>query len=86
MLVENTSDLCEYMFSNCGRNGVYFYAIPSTIKVESGSPDGAGGIGIAYKSTSKDYGMIIVFSYNKVVYMKIKSIAWGDWKKVNFIE
>ena len=63
-----------------------FYAIPSTIKVENGSPDGNGGFGIAYKSTSEDYGMLIVFSYGKAVYMKIKSITWGNWKKVKFIE
>lgn len=86
MRIENTSNLCEYMFSNCGINGIYFYAIPSTIKVEKGSPDGAGGFGIAYKSTSEDYGMLIVFSYSKAVYMKIKSITWGNWKKVKFIE
>lgn len=74
------------MLSNCGINGMYFYAIPSTIKVEKGSPDGNGGFGIAYKSTSEDYGMIIVFSYGKAVYMKIKSITWDNWKKVKFIE
>ena len=38
------------------------------------------------KSTSENYGIIIVFSYNKVVYMKIKSITWDNWKKVKFIE
>lgn len=86
MLVKNTSNICEYMFSNCGRNSLYFYTIPSTIKLENGSPDGAGGFGIAYKSRSEDYGMIIIFSYNKAVYMKIKSITWDDWKKVKFIE
>ena len=86
MQIENTSNLCEYMFSNCRRTGICFYAIPSTIKVENGSPDGNGGFGIAYKSTSEDYGMLIVFSYGKAVYMKIKSITWGNWKKVKFIE
>lgn len=86
MRIENTSNLCEYMFSNCGRTGICFYSIPSTVKVENGSPDGNGGFGIAYKSTSEDYGMVIVFSYSKAVYMKIKSKTWGDWKKVNFIE
>ena len=30
--------------------------------------------------------MIIIFSYNKAVYMKIKSTTWDDWKKVKFIE
>lgn len=74
------------MLSNCGINGMYFYAIPSTIKVEKGSPDGAGGFGIAYKSASEDYGIVIIFSYNKVVYMKTKSTTWGNWNKVNFIE
>lgn len=86
MRIENTSNLCEYMFSNCGRTGICFYSIPSTAKVENGSPDGYGGFGIAYRSTSEDYGMVIVFSYSKAVYMKIKSKTWGDWKKVNFIE
>ena len=86
MRIENTSNLCEYMFSNCGRTGICFYSIPSTVKVENGSPDGYGGFGIAYRSTSEDYGMFIVFSYSKAVYMKIKSKTWGDWKKVNFIE
>ena len=86
MRIENASNLCEYMFSNCGRTGIHFYAIPSTIKVENGSPDGNGGFGIAYKSSSEDYGMIIIFSYNKAVYMKIKSTTWDDWKKVKFIE
>ena len=86
MRIENTSNLCEDMFSNCGVNGICFYAIPSLIKVENGSPDGGGGFGIAYKSTSKDYGMIIVFSYSGTVYMKIKSKTWGNWKKVKFIE
>lgn len=86
MLVKNTSNLCEYMFSNCRRTGICFYAIPSAVKVENGSPDGNGGFGIAYKSTSEDYGMLIVFSYGKAVYMKIKSITWDNWKKVKFIE
>ena len=86
MPIENTSNLCEYMFSNCGRTGIRFYAIPSTIKVENGSPDGTGGFGIAYKSTSEDYGMIIIFSYNEAVYMKIKSVTWDNWKKVKFIK
>ena len=86
MPIENTSNLCEYMFSNCGRTGISFYAIPSTIKVENGSPDGTGGFGIAYKSRFEDYGMIIIFSYKKAMYMKTKSITWDDWKKVKFIE
>ena len=86
MQIESTSNLCEYMYSNCSRTGICFYAIPSTVKVENGSPDGYGGFGIAYRSTSEDYGMFIVFSYSKAVYMKIKSKTWGDWKKVNFIE
>ena len=86
MRIENTSNLCEYMLSNCGENGIYFYAIPSLIKVENGSPDGGGGFGIAYRSSSKDYGVIIVFSYSGTVYMKIKSKTWGNWKKVKFIE
>ena len=86
MQIENTSNLCEYMFSNCSRTGICFYSIPSTVKVENGSPDGAGGFGIAYKSGSEDNGMIIIFSYNKAVYMKIKSTTWDDWKKVKFIE
>ena len=86
MKIESTSNLCEYMFSNCRRAGICFYAIPSTVKVENDSPDGNGGFGIAYKSISEDYGMLIVFSYGKAVYMKIKSITWGNWKKVKFIE
>jgi len=86
MQIKNASNLCEYMFSNCSRTGICFYAIPSTVKVENGSPDGNGGFGIAYKSTSEDYGMLIVFSYGKAVYMKIKSITWDNWKKVKFIE
>lgn len=86
MLIENTSNLCEYMLSNCGIIGISFYSIPSTIKVENGSPDGAGGLGIAYKSSSEDYGIIIIFSYKKVVYMKKKSVTWDNWNKVKFIE
>ena len=86
MRIENTSNLCEYMLSNCGRTGISFYAIPSTIKVENGSPDGTGGFGIAYKSSSEDYGIIIIFSYAEVVYMKIKSVTWHNWKKVKFIK
>ena len=86
MPIENTSNLCEYMLSNCGRTGISFYAIPSTIKVENGSPDGTGGFGIAYKSSSEDYGIIIIFSYAEVVYMKRKSVTWDNWKKVKFIE
>ena len=86
MRIENTSNLCEYMFSNCSRTGICFYTIPSTVKVENGSPDGNGGFGIAYKSASEDYGMIIVFSYNDVVYMKKISTTWEDLKKLKFIE
>ena len=86
MLIENTSNLYEYMFSNCGITGISFYSIPSIIKVENGSPDGAGGFGIACKSSSENYGIIIIFSYNEAVYMKIKSVTWDNWKKVKFIK
>lgn len=86
MLIENTSNLYEYMFSNCGITGISFYSIPSAIEVENGSPDGAGGFGIAYKSSSENYGIIIIFSYNEAVYMKIKSVTWDNWKKVKFIK
>lgn len=86
MLIENTSNLYEYMFSNCGITGISFYSIPSTIKVENGSPDGGGGFGIAYKSSSENYGIIIIFSYSEAVYMKIKSVTWDNWKKVKFIK
>lgn len=86
MLIENTSNLYEYMLSNCGITGISFYSIPSTIKVENGSPDGVGGFGIAYKSSYENYGIIIIFSYNEAVYMKIKSVTWDNWKKVKFIK
>lgn len=86
MLIENTSNLYEHMLSNCGISRISFYSIPSKIKVENGSPDGAGGFGIAYKSSSENYGIIIIFSYDEAVYMKIKTVTWDNWKKVKFIK
>lgn len=66
MPIENTSNLCEYMFSNCGRTGICFYAIPSTVKVENGSPDGNGGLELHAKVHLKIMVCLLFFHMVKL--------------------
>ncbi len=78
LLKISASNLCEYMFSiNC-ENWHMFYTIQSTVKTNS--PDGRWRFELHTKSTS-EIMKYLLFSYGKL-YTKIKSITWGNWKKI----
>nr|WP_288640599.1 hypothetical protein [uncultured Anaerobutyricum sp.] len=78
-------DLSEYILSLCKDGEIKFFSISSSIGQNKGAPDNNGGFAICYKSTSGErYGIVVVFSYSKSIYIKKKSIDWEEkWTEIN---
>ena len=78
-------DLSEYILSLCKDGEIKFFSISSSIGQNKGAPDDNGGFAICYKSTSGErYGIVVVFSYSKSIYIKKKSIDWEEkWTEIN---
>lgn len=83
--IELASNLAEDVFEKCHDGEVRLFTIQSTVSISQGSPDGAGGFLLVYRSkTGSKYGIVVLFSYNEKIWMKIKNISWDDWKKIQF--
>lgn len=83
--IELASNLAEDVFEKCHNGEVRLFTIQSTVSISQGSPDGAGGFLLVYRSkTGSKYGIVVLFSYHEKIWMKIKSISWDDWKKIQF--
>lgn len=83
--IELASNLAEDVFEKCHNGEVRLFTIQSTVSISQGSPDGAGGFLLVYRSkTSSKYGIVVLFSYHEKIWMKIKNISWDDWKKIQF--
>ena len=81
--IYSSSDLAEDTLIKCNHGEIRLFTIQSTVSIDQGSPDGTGGFMLAYKSLSGDkYGIVVLFSYNEIIWMKIKSNTWGEWKKI----
>lgn len=83
--IELASNLAEDVFEKCHDGEVRLFTIQSTVSISQGSPDGAGGFLLVYRSkTGSKYGIVVLFSYHEKIWMKIKHISWDDWKKIQF--
>lgn len=83
--IELASNLAEDVFEKCHNGEVRLFTIQSTVSISQGSPDGAGGFLLVYRSkTGGKYGIVVLFSYHEKIWMKIKNISWDDWKKIQF--
>lgn len=59
------------------------FTIQSTVSIDQGSPDGKGGFLLVYQSNaSSEYGIVVLFSYTKTIWMKIKNNTWSEWVKI----
>lgn len=66
----------------CGNGEIMLFTIQSTVSIDQGSPDGRGGCLLVYQSKAgSEYGIVVLFSYTKTIWMKTKSITWGKWVK-----
>lgn len=80
--IDSASDLAEDVLMKCGNGEIMLFTIQSTVSIDQGSPDGAGGFLLVYQSKSgSEYGIVVLFSYTKTIWMKIKSITWSKWAK-----
>ena len=83
--IELASNLAEDVFEKCHDGEVGLFTIQSTVSISQGSPDGAGGFLLVYRSKNgSKYGIVVLFSYHEKIWMKIKNISWDDWKKIQF--
>ena len=81
--IVSASDLAEDLFIKCDNGEIRLFAVQSTVSIAQGSPDGRGGFLLAYQSTTGSrYGIVILFSYSETIYMKVKDVTWGKWKKI----
>lgn len=77
------SDLAEDVLMKCDYGEIRLFTIQSTVSINQGSPDGKGGFLLVYQSKSgSKYGIVVLFSYTATIWMKTKSITWGEWKKI----
>lgn len=77
------SDLAEDVFMKCDYGEIRLFTIQSSVSIKQGSPDGKGGLLLVYQSKSgSKYGIVVLFSYAATIWMKTKSIAWSEWKKI----
>lgn len=77
------SDLAEDVLEKCHNGEIRLFSIQSTVTMDEGSPDGRGGFLLAYQSkTGSEYGIVVLFSYEEKIWMKVKGISWNDWKKI----
>lgn len=80
--IDSASDLAEDVLMKCGNGEIMLFTIQSTVSIDQGSPDGAGGFLLVYQSKAgSEYGIVVLFSYTKTIWMKIKNITWGKWVK-----
>lgn len=81
--IDSASDLAEDVLEKCHNGEIRLFTIQSTVSIEKGSPDGQGGFLLAYKSkTGSAYGIVVLFSYSEKIWMKVKTITWNNWKKI----
>lgn len=81
--IVSASDLAEDLFIKCDNGEIRLFTVQSTVSIAQGSPDGRGGFLLAYRSTTGSrYGIVILFSYSETIYMKVKDVTWGKWKKI----
>ena len=81
--IDSASDLAEDVLEKCHNGEIRLFTIQSTVSIEKGSPDGQGGFLLAYQSkTGSAYGIVVLFSYSEKIWMKVKSITWNNWKKI----
>ena len=84
LLVEyDASDLAEDVLIKCGYGEIRLFTIQSTVSIDQGSPDGKGGFLLAYQSKAgRKYGIVVLFSYAQIIWMKIKNNTWSEWVKI----
>lgn len=81
--IVSASDLAEDVLIKCDYGEIRLFTIQSTVSVDQGSPDGRGGFLLVYQSkSSREYGIVVLFSYTGTIWMKIKSTTWDEWKKI----
>lgn len=81
--IDSASDLAEDVLEKCHNGEIRLFTIQSTVSIEKGSPDGQGGFLLAYQSkTGSAYGIVVLFSYSEKIWMKVKTITWNNWKKI----
>lgn len=81
--IDSASDLAEDVLEKCHNGEIRLFTIQSTVSIEKGSPDGQGGFLLAYQSNAGSaYGIVVLFSYNEKIWMKVKDITWNNWKKI----
>lgn len=79
----SASDLAEDLLIKCDCGEIRLFTIQSTVSIDQGSPDGRGGFLLAYQSNSgSKYGIVVLFSYTKTIWMKIKNNTWKEWAKI----
>ena len=78
--IYSASDRAEDVLRTCGTGAIMLFTIQSTVSIDQGSPDGRGGVLLAYQSKAgSEYGIVVLFSYTKTIWMKIKNITWDTW-------
>lgn len=81
--IDSASDLAEDVLEKCHNGEIGLFTIQSTVSIEKGSPDGQGGFLLAHQSkTGSAYGIVVLFSYSEKIWMKVKTITWNNWKKI----
>ena len=81
--IVSASDLAEDTLTKCAYGEIRLFTVQSTVSINQGSPDGAGGFLFVYQSKSgSKYGIVVIFSYTATIWMKVKSTTWDDWKKI----
>ena len=81
--IVSASDLAEDVLIKCDYGEIRLFTIQSTVSVDQGSPDGRGGFLLVYQSKSgREYGIVVLFSYDNAIWMKTKSATWSEWKKI----
>lgn len=81
--IDSASDLAEDVLEKCHNGEIRLFTIQSTVSIEKGSPDGQGGFLLACQSKAGSaYGIVVLFSYSEKIWMKVKTITWNNWKKI----
>lgn len=81
--IDSASDLAEDVLIKCGYGEIRLFTIQSTVSIDQGSPDGKGGFLLAYQSKAgSKYGIVVLFSYAQIIWMKIKNNTWSEWVKI----
>lgn len=81
--IVSASDLAEDVLKKCDYGEIRLFTVQSTVSIDQGSPDGRGGFLLVYQSNSgSKYGIVVLFSYDQTIWMKIKSNTWSEWAKI----